>query len=181
MICKILSNYFQSWQIYWQNKKGISSQTHAVVGSVPASTGGMNIDNRGGGSQFIPATIAFQPQNFMPLGSPTSYNQSSSVPPVLEIKVSPIIVSLGHYYTVQLSQHDTITGLKESVWHFYVHNGVHHYNNRVSIIMWLYMGECQVTSDLLVYWTPLCTLMVSYVSMCGHWTPSLSILVSLLN
>ena len=25
MICKILSNYFQSWQIYWQNKEGISS------------------------------------------------------------------------------------------------------------------------------------------------------------
>ena len=25
MICKILSNFFQSWQIYWQNKKGISS------------------------------------------------------------------------------------------------------------------------------------------------------------
>ena len=25
MICEILSNYFQSWQIHWQNKKGISS------------------------------------------------------------------------------------------------------------------------------------------------------------
>ena len=25
MICEILSNYFQNWQVYWQNKKGISS------------------------------------------------------------------------------------------------------------------------------------------------------------
>ena len=25
MISKISSNYFESWQIYWQNKKGISS------------------------------------------------------------------------------------------------------------------------------------------------------------
>ena len=35
MICEIVSNYFQSWQIYWKNKKGISSIIETQLGLPP--------------------------------------------------------------------------------------------------------------------------------------------------
>ena len=44
MICKILLNYFQSWQIYWQNKKGISSIETQCISEVNGASDRANYD-----------------------------------------------------------------------------------------------------------------------------------------